>query len=326
MGLEIRHLRALRAIASAGSLSRAAAELGMSQPSLTSLLQRIEARVGSRLFVRDHTGVAPTASGEQLLRRALVALAEFDLLESELGRSTAGSRLRVGVSRMACTERLLCGLDDRLSGLDPLFSVDSSTAALAQAFSHRFHDLSVVMLSDDSAAELPPELSTRVVFATLPVFVALAADHPLASEEEIDLRDLAAEFWIGPPGADDGSLAELRAVCGAAGFEPRVRFMFPQGGGRGLISAGRAVQLVDPASTELPGLVTRPLRGVPVRLRLVLAWHRDRAQWATVEQCHRVTVDSYSAQARESKSYAAWWRRHRLSDPWVRQLDQVFQP
>ncbi len=59
MELEVRHLRALCAIADAGSLHQAARRLGVSQPSLTTQLRRIENVLGAELFRRERTGCPP---------------------------------------------------------------------------------------------------------------------------------------------------------------------------------------------------------------------------------------------------------------------------
>ena len=75
MELEIRHLRAICAIGDAGSLSRAATQLGISQPSLTTLLQRVERLVGGKLLERGRSGAVPTALGAQMLQRARLLLA-----------------------------------------------------------------------------------------------------------------------------------------------------------------------------------------------------------------------------------------------------------
>ncbi len=55
----MRHLRALCAIADAGSLHQAARRLGVSQPSLTTQLRRIENSLGAELFRRERTGCRP---------------------------------------------------------------------------------------------------------------------------------------------------------------------------------------------------------------------------------------------------------------------------
>src|ERR1044071_1869399 len=104
MDPEIRHLRAICTIADAGSLTRAAMRLGISQPALTGLLQRFERSLGGQLFERDRTGVRPTALGERALQRARLVLAEIDSFAGDLTLE-AGSGpmlLRMGTAHMEC--------------------------------------------------------------------------------------------------------------------------------------------------------------------------------------------------------------------------------
>src|SRR3954447_21106214 len=73
--LELRHLRALVAIAEAESISRAATQLRVPQPSLTAQLRRIEDTVGGKLFDRTPKGVQETALGRYMVGRARGVLA-----------------------------------------------------------------------------------------------------------------------------------------------------------------------------------------------------------------------------------------------------------
>lgn len=53
MDIELRHFRVICTIAELGSVTRAAAALGLAQPALTAQLQRIERALGRPLFERD---------------------------------------------------------------------------------------------------------------------------------------------------------------------------------------------------------------------------------------------------------------------------------
>lgn len=61
-------LKAFLAIAQERSFTRAAAKLGVSQPTLSYTIRQLEARVGVRLLYRTTRSVAPTDAGEHLLR------------------------------------------------------------------------------------------------------------------------------------------------------------------------------------------------------------------------------------------------------------------
>ncbi|MEM8789894.1 MAG: LysR family transcriptional regulator, partial [Pseudomonadota bacterium] len=67
----------------AGSLTRAAQRLGISQPSLSKRMRNLETSVAAQLLVRTSTGVAPTVRGRQLLDATADA---FDLLAAALER------------------------------------------------------------------------------------------------------------------------------------------------------------------------------------------------------------------------------------------------
>jgi len=95
-------LRAFLSVANAGSLSRAAQELGSSQPTLSRQMARLEAQVGSALFERTRRGLRLTEAGEALrlpaLRMHEHAL-EWSLAAAGQSRSLAGT-VRLTASEM----------------------------------------------------------------------------------------------------------------------------------------------------------------------------------------------------------------------------------
>lgn len=69
--LDTASCRTFIAVADAGSMTRAARHLRVSQPSVTSAIQRLESELGLALFVRERQGVTLTDEGQQLYSRAL---------------------------------------------------------------------------------------------------------------------------------------------------------------------------------------------------------------------------------------------------------------
>ncbi|WBQ04137.1 LysR family transcriptional regulator [Kribbella sp. CA-293567] len=312
MDPEIRHLRAICAIAEAGSVTRAAALLGISQPALTGLLQRFERSLGGQLFERGRTGVRPTALGERALQRARLVLAELDSFAGDLTLSAGTSlrSLRMGTAHMECVGTMVERVQTALDPIEISVQIDASAISLAQALTHHRSDFAVIGMNDDSDVPLAPDVAQRTVLPRLPFFIALSSSHPLAGRPEIDLADLADEAWISPPGADDGSLASLRAACRRAGYSPKVRYEAPSGGGRQLIQTGRAVQLVEPTSLGATGMAIRRLAGDPLRGRLVLAWRRSRITDDQVETTYLAIARAYTDHALRSPTYAPWWAAH----------------
>ena len=81
--LNVRHLRALNAIVTRGSMSAAAEAVSLTQPALTQGLAKLELQVGVTLFERHHGGMTATAAGRRLAERSVAA---FD----HLARATRG--------------------------------------------------------------------------------------------------------------------------------------------------------------------------------------------------------------------------------------------
>ncbi|GAA3034434.1 LysR family transcriptional regulator [Actinokineospora globicatena] len=314
MDLEIRHLRAVCTIAEAGSLSQGATRLGISQPSLSTLLQRVERTVGGRLFERSRTGVVPTELGTDLVRRARVVLAELDAFGAGTS-ADAGGPIRFGTVHMECVATLFERVERSLPGAEVSMQIEPSSTALARSLTLGHLDVAVLGMAEDHDIPLPRDIGQRIIVPWVPVYVALSAEHPLASAAAVPLAGLADEAWISPPGADDGSLAALRAACRQAGFTPDVRFEVPSGGGRRLIAAGRAVQLVEPTSQGGPGIAVRPLAGEPMRIRLLLAWRRQRIGWEQANRVYAEVVAAYSEQAMASTVFRPWWEDHREARP-----------
>ncbi len=91
-------LRAFLETADAGSQSRAAGQLGLSQPSLSVQIQRLEQQLGTTLFERHGRGVTMTAAGRALYPRARGILDELRATEEAVRRegSRGSTVLQVG--------------------------------------------------------------------------------------------------------------------------------------------------------------------------------------------------------------------------------------
>lgn len=93
-------LEALAAVAQCGSISAAARALGLAQPTVSTTLARLERLAGTRLLVRSHAGVRLTASGQEVLESAQVALAALDEVAATLARlQSAGADTNVGATQ-----------------------------------------------------------------------------------------------------------------------------------------------------------------------------------------------------------------------------------
>jgi len=86
--MDLLELRYFTEIATAGSLSRAAARLSVSQPTLSRQMGKLEAEMRTDLFYRHGRGVFLTDAGKRLLEVAIVTLRQLDDVRVELQSHT----------------------------------------------------------------------------------------------------------------------------------------------------------------------------------------------------------------------------------------------
>jgi DNA-binding transcriptional LysR family regulator len=98
--LNTRHLRALSAIISRGSLSAGADAVSLSQPALTQGIAKLEGRLGVTLFERRPDGVSPTPEGVLLADRSRVAFAHLARASRFGGRGFASPELLMTATQL----------------------------------------------------------------------------------------------------------------------------------------------------------------------------------------------------------------------------------
>ncbi|RNH93452.1 LysR family transcriptional regulator [Micromonospora aurantiaca (nom. illeg.)] len=160
MDLEIRHLRVVCAIADTGSISKAASRLGISQPSVTTLLQRVERMVGHQIFQRGRGGARSTTFGEQFLQRARLLVAEMDALGGEIA-GPAGT-IRFGSVHMECVSSLFHCLETSFPDISFSMCVEPSSLRLAQRLVHGDLDVAVLAIAESHQIPLPQELASMI--------------------------------------------------------------------------------------------------------------------------------------------------------------------
>ena len=188
LGLEIRLLEAVVAVAEELHFGRAAARLGIAQPPLSARIQRVERLLGIRIFDRDRKGVALTAAGAEVVAQARRVLAEAQSLGRLAEGLQAGTRGSVAIGAVgsafyqALPELLgpvraqLPDLQLRISEVETPDQVDALLAG----------ELDVGFLR-------PPvdrRLDARAIWQE-PLVVALPAEHRLSRKKHVEASELA---------------------------------------------------------------------------------------------------------------------------------------
>jgi DNA-binding transcriptional LysR family regulator len=311
MDLEIRHLRVLSAVSEAGSISKAAAALGYTQPAITAQLQRIERALGNPLFARDGSGARPTALGAIVLTHAQNILAMHDDLMRDVRRRDPDddlSVLRLGSTPSPLTASMVTAARELLAETEVSLHITTEEEMLELLATGR---LEFGLGVDYPGYELPIPLGlAEAVLAVQPVFVLLSRDHPLAGREEVPLEALADEQWFPGEGKDVRMRAQFHEACRRAGFTPRrVQRMndnisFP------LIGQGHGVSLCHPLVVERDGVAARPLAGNPMWVRQRLIWPTRGALVEHVPRLRDALIAAHRTAAENSPAYRAWLRRH----------------
>src|SRR5579864_793857 len=95
MEIELRHFRAFLAVVENGSLGEAAKRLGVSQPTLTHIIQALERELGGVLFNRSSQGMELNGLGRAIEARARVIVGEVGRAEREIGELLDAQRGRI---------------------------------------------------------------------------------------------------------------------------------------------------------------------------------------------------------------------------------------
>lgn len=196
--LRLRHLEVLLAIGRHGSLTRAGAALGISQPAVSQWLADIEAAVGGPLFVRGQR-LRPTPLAAPLLAHAQRVLNDIEHTSAEIDAVRRGGtgRVRIGTMQVGAAE-LVPAVVMRLRGEAPgiqLVLHEDVTAGLWARFERNELDLLVTRLD---ARARDSGLPQRPLFAD-PHRVVCVPDHPLVRRRRPGWSDAARYPWLMPP-------------------------------------------------------------------------------------------------------------------------------
>ena len=198
--LRLRHLRLLDAVEAGGSLSRAAAQLGLSQPAATKMLREVETVVGATLYERLPRGVRLTEAGRAVVERLRIGLATLDKALGG-GKAVPRRRISVGALPLATVDLLPQAIAGLLrDGID--FDIDVSEGTVpAMLAALRSRQIDCFIGRVDAAALRDPTLGDLVATPLLTEGLSFATSrrHPLARRRALPLTAIVGEAWVLAP-------------------------------------------------------------------------------------------------------------------------------
>ena len=163
MNIPIEIVRTVVAISETGSLSKAGERLGLSQPAVSSQINRLQSLVGGSLFVKTANGTTTTALGKLALHQARRILEANDQLLRLGGNTDAPEFLRLGVTTVLFTE----------------FIKRQSADTLADIFIQSDHSLAVARGLIDGQIDIACILENTAIEAGIEELVINECDDPL---------------------------------------------------------------------------------------------------------------------------------------------------
>jgi LysR family transcriptional regulator, low CO2-responsive transcriptional regulator len=189
----LRQLKVFESVARNLSFSRAAEELHLTQPAVSTQVKKLEEHAGLPLFEQLGKKIHLTPAGAQMLQSSRAIIQQFQEVEEAMTqfKGISGGKLNVTVISAGdyFFPRLLVEFARRHSGVTLNFGVCNREELLGQLAENRT-DLAIMVrppLDADTVAE---------PFAPHPYVIVVAPDHPLAAKKRIPVPRIAREPFI----------------------------------------------------------------------------------------------------------------------------------
>lgn len=287
----------------AGSTSKAAQVLGISQPAISQSIRKLETSAGLQLFQRAHGRLIPTEEAQALMIDVDRLFIGMDAIEHRIKslRQFGTGRLAIAVHPLvsnAFTPRVLAEFDLMQRDIRVSLRVQSSRE-VHQEVSAGLCDFGVM------ADEMPAAGLEHSEFLNERGVIAMPQGHPLARKSCISARDLAnCEFIALNP--EDSSRRRLEVALDSAQVALNVRVetaylhticnLVLRGTGIAFINPLAAIDFVG------RGLVIRPFE-LDIRTRSLLVFRPGKPLSDTARQLLKVMRIQLARDLEFTRSY-----------------------
>jgi DNA-binding transcriptional LysR family regulator len=286
LGLDLRHLIALKTIADEGSFGKAAERLGYTQSAISQQIATLERIVGLRLIERPGgpRPISLTEAGQILLRHADAIQARLLAAKADMKALEAGDAglLRVGTFQSVGT-RILPTLLRRFSESHPQVEV---------LLRESLHERELIEMVERGELDLTfwalpvePGPYESVELLTDPYVLVVPAGSPLAALKRTPtLKEIALQPLISFNSC--ASTAEMEANLASTGRPLNVVFRSDNNGTvQGLVGAGVGISVAPRLTVDEddPSIAVIDLQGRVSPRVIALVWHRDRHRSAAAE-------------------------------------------
>ena len=279
LGLDLRHLIALKAIADEGSFGRAAERLGYTQSAVSQQIATLERIVGLRLIERPGgpRPISLTEAGRILLRHAEAIDARLLAAKADMAALEAGDagRLRVGTFQSVGARiipTLLRRFSDRHPQVEVVLRESQDESELLEMIERGELDMTFWTLPVATGPYDTVELLRDPYVLVVPAGSALAAMKRTPTLKEIVLQPLIGFNRC-------SAMEEVESQLASTGRAPNIVFRSDNNGTvQGLVGAGVGLSVAPRLTVDEddPNVDVIDLQGrIPPRV-IGLVWHRDR--------------------------------------------------
>jgi DNA-binding transcriptional LysR family regulator len=187
-------------VAEAGTMAKAAVQLGVSQPAVSKAIAETEQTVGVRLLDRTAKGIVPTNYGRALLRRAVNVFDELKQVVDELrflADPTTG-QLHLGCSE-SMTAGLLPAIIEHVSSRYPKITLHAAQIPFAPLQFRELRERTVDLV----LGRIPWPLAERdldgAILLDERIHIVAGSRSRWARRRRIELSELMGETWALPP-------------------------------------------------------------------------------------------------------------------------------
>lgn len=244
----LRQLEALMAVVEAGTVSRAADVLGISQPAASKLIQDLEADTGLELFERESGRLVPTGRGMRLyeeVERIFGGVHQLARAVDTIRREEHGHLFVASMPALSgpFLSRVLVNFQARHPNV--FVSVETrSSQYLAEAILLRRLDVALVISGLEHPSMIVEPLGSP------PAVVILPLGHRLAAKAELSPKDIDGEPFVsfGPSGV---TRRKVDGMFEAHGMRPNI--VVEATGAPNVsefVAAGIGITIADPLSLE----------------------------------------------------------------------------
>lgn len=287
--MELLQLQYFQVIARTQNISAAAAQLHISQPSLSQILKRLEQEAGAPLFDRVGKRIVLNAYGAVFLKHVEEAFTALDNATAEIQTLRGTASKTVNLSILSAS-MLLPDLYQEIKKADP-----SVLLHILQIDQERLPGPNELVISSDW--KLPADTAACHILLEEEIQLALPSEHPLLARASIRLEDLAGEPFISL--SSGSSLARILSHYFAdRNFRPDITTYIDNPDIMRKLLAAQAGLAFVPTLTwrglSSNGIQMRPVDDLPMRRFLLLRWNPDAFLTPSVILCRNVIIQYFT--------------------------------